>query len=172
MAYEREIEQLANGAIAAHGQLKEVVFLENNKDSLLIFSDGTVIPVLHQSRGYDIRNEAYAVQLARDHSGTDYYGLLAFGYTGTGPTCYAAFLRTAGFQNANVEGIAAPLKLRPNGSLVRGTAHGGSIEWEDGTQTPKPSTANRPQATATKPVVKEIPVIKPKSEKRWWAFWH
>jgi hypothetical protein len=103
MPYEREVEQLAKGAIAAHGPLKEVVFLEANKDSLLVFSDGAVIPVLHQQHGYDIRQEAYAAQLAREHSGTDYFSLLAFGYSGTGPSCYATFLQTAGFQSTNVD---------------------------------------------------------------------
>ena len=42
MPYEPEMAQLAKGAIAAHGQLKEVVFLEANKDSFLVFADGTV----------------------------------------------------------------------------------------------------------------------------------
>ena len=155
MPYEREIEQLAKGALAAHGQLQEVVFLEANKDSLLVFSDGTVIPVLHQQHGYDIRGEAYAMQLARDHSGTDYFSLLAFGYSGTGPSCYAVFLRTAGFQSTKVEKLSAPLKLRLNGSTIQGTEHGGSIEWADGSQTPAPGRSGRPKPATTTPERKE-----------------
>jgi hypothetical protein len=138
MPYEREMEQLAKGALAAHGRLQEVVFLEVNKDSLLVFADGTVIPVLHEQHGYDIRREVYAIQLAREHSGTDYFSLLAFGYSGTGPTCFEVFLRTAGFQATNVENAPAPSKLRSDGSVVPGTASGKSIEWADGSDTPVP----------------------------------
>ncbi|MCI0628038.1 MAG: hypothetical protein L0387_41360 [Acidobacteria bacterium] len=70
MTYESEMRQLARGAIAAHGELKEVVFVEKNADSLLIFSDGTVFPICYQVYGYDIGTgkEAYAygvsIQLA------------------------------------------------------------------------------------------------------------
>ena len=34
--------KLAEGAIDVHGQLEEVVFLERDNDSLLVFSDGTL----------------------------------------------------------------------------------------------------------------------------------
>ena len=179
MPYEREIEQLAKGALAAHGQLQEVIFLEANKDSLLVFADRTVIPVLHQQHGYDIRGEAYAMQLAREHSGTDYFSLLAFGYSGTGPSCYGVFLSTAGFQSTNVEKLSAPLKLKPDGSTVQGTERDGSIEWADGSETPVPDSAsNRPKAAPALVQRKEpsyhaaaAAQVKPTQKKRWWAFW-
>ena len=179
MPYEREIERLAKGALAAHGQLQEVVFLEANKDSFLIFADGTVIPVLHKQHGYDIRGEAYAVQLASEHSGTDYFSLLAFGYSGTGPSCYAVFLRTAGFQSTDVETLSAPLKLRPDGSTIQGTDRDGSIEWADGSATPVPGRdTSRPKPAPVPPqhknphVVAAAAQVKPNPKKKWWAFWH
>jgi hypothetical protein len=178
MPYEPEMAQLAKGAIAAHGQLKEVVFLEANKDSFLVFADGTVIPVLHQQHGYDIRGEAYAVQLAREHSGTDYFSLLAFGYSGTGPSCYAVFLRTSGFQSTNVEKLSAPLKLRPDGSTIQGTDRNGSVEWADGSATPVPGRATSRPKPAPVPPRKETSTrmaaaaqVKPNPKKKWWAFW-
>ena len=176
MPYEPEMAQLAKGATAAHGQLKEIVFLEANKDSLLVFSDGTVLPALHQQHGYDIRREAYATQLARDHSGTDYSSLLAFGYSGTGPTCYAAFLRAAGFHSTNVEKLTAPLKLRWDGSQVRGAERNGSIEWEDGSETPAPSTAKlkTPEMPQVRPISRQPSNLQqspPPKTNKWWQFW-
>lgn len=136
MVYESQMVKLSQGAIAAHGELKEVVFLKANKDSLLVFSDGTVLPVKHQKAGYDIRRESYAFEVAAELGGTDPFSLLAFGYSGTGPTCYSTFLNIAGFKSTNVEDVEAPLKLRRDGSKVRGTWRGESIEWEDGSETP------------------------------------
>jgi hypothetical protein len=178
MPYEQEIEQLAKGALAAHGQLREVVFLEANKDSMLVFADETVIPVLHQQHGYDIRGEAYAMELARKHSGTDYFSLLAFGYSGTGPSCYAVFLRTAGFQATNVENVSAPLRLKADGRTVQGAERGGSIEWYDGSETPVPGRSRTPPKPAAPPVLrKETAYAAPAAQtpsaekKKWWAFW-
>ena len=178
MPYERETEQLAKGALATHGQLQEVVFLEANKDSLLVFADGTVIPVLHQQHGFDIRGEAYAMQLAREHSGTDYFSLLAFGYSGTGPSCYAVFLRTAGFQSTNVEKISVPVKLKPDGTTVQGTDRNGSIEWADGSGTPVPgrysgaTAAPMPQSRKeTSAQAAAVAPLKPTPKRSWWAFW-
>jgi len=34
--------EISRGGDTVHGQLKEVAFLEANKDSLLVFSDGTL----------------------------------------------------------------------------------------------------------------------------------
>lgn len=141
MPYEAQMVKLAEGAIRVHGQLKEVVFLEANKDSLLVFSDGTVLPVLHRKHGYNIEEESYAFQVAAELGGTDPFSLLAFGYSGTGPTCYATFLSIAGFQSTDVEDVIPPLKLRSDGSKVRGTLRDGSIEWEDGSQTPSISAS-------------------------------
>jgi hypothetical protein len=133
MLYERQMIELARGAAAAHGSLNEVIFVDKSSyDSRLVFSDGTVLPVRHRLAGYDIRRETYAFQVARELGGTDPFSLLTFGYSGTGPSCYEAFLSSLGFKEANVVDIDPPLKLRPDGSRVSGTISGEWIEWEDG----------------------------------------
>lgn len=133
MVYESQMMKLARGASAAHGELLEVIFLDKTKyDSRLAFSDGTILPVKHRQAGYDISRESYAYQVARELGGTDPFSLLTFGYSGTGPTCYSTFLRTAGFRSPDVEDVDPPLKLRKDGSRVRGTVRGDWIEWEDG----------------------------------------
>src|SRR2546423_5827379 len=155
MAYESQMTNLARGATTAHGSLREVVFLKPNKESLLVFSDGTVLPISHQRAGYDIRRETYAYQVASELGGTDPFSLLTFGYSGTGPRCYAVFLSTAGFQNSNVEEIISPTKLRPDGSKVSGIEQGGSIVWGDRSETPRiqanePGEANGARTDSTR----------------------
>jgi hypothetical protein len=130
MAYESQMIALARGAVALHGELKEVLFLSKNKDSMLVFSDGTTLPVEHRRYGYDINRESYALRLAGELGGTDPFSLLAFGYNGTGPACYAAFLNAAGFKGANVVDIAPPLKLRGDGSTVNGTRRQAKVATE------------------------------------------
>jgi len=121
MAYEPQIIALANGAKKLHGELEEVLFLENdNKDSILVFADGTTLPVAHQRHGYNIRSEAYAFPVAAQLGGTDPFSLLTFGYWGTGPECYAAFLDACGFVDPNVKEIKAPLRLKADGKRVQG----------------------------------------------------
>ena len=171
MPYENEICQLAKGALAVHGRLLEVVFLKGNKDSLLVFADKTVIPVLHRNYGYDLRKEAYAMKLANEHSGTDYFSLLAFGYTGTGSACYSNFLSTAGFQRTNVGNISAPMKLKPNGTEVKGSYRDDdSIEWQDGSVTPKAFPLPNPKPETPELNNKSKLVSKP-SDNPWWKFW-
>jgi hypothetical protein len=68
--------------------------------------------------------------------GTDPLTLLTFGYSGTGPGCFAVFLATAGFVETDVTDLEPPLKLRPDGSRVIGTEMEEVVEWEDDTQTP------------------------------------
>ncbi len=122
MPYESQMSNLAKGAINLHGELIEVLFLKNNnKDSVLVFSDGAVVPVEYRYHGYDIRQEAYAFRVAAQLGGTDPFSLLTFGYSGTGPQCYAAFLDTAGFLDTNVVDIKAPLKLKADGTRINGT---------------------------------------------------
>jgi len=121
---------LAKGAMDLHGQLKEVIFLSKNKDSVLVFSDGTALPVQHGSHGYDIRREPYALRVAAGLGGTDPFSLLAFGYSGTGPACYATFLRAAGFKQTDVVDIEPPLKLRADGSKVGGARRQAKRETE------------------------------------------
>jgi hypothetical protein len=120
MAYESQMIALAEGAVTLHGKLNEVIFLSKSKDSLLVFEDGTSLPVQHGSHGYDLRREPYAFRVAASLGGTDPFSLLAFGYSGTGSTCYAAFLRAAGFKQPNVVDISPPVKLRADGSTVSG----------------------------------------------------
>lgn len=121
MAYESQMINLAEGAINLHGELEEVLFLKNNnKDSVLVFSNGAVVPVEHSTHGYDIRQEAYAFRVAAQLGGTDPFSLLTFGYSGTGPQCYATFLETAGFLDTNVVDIKAPLKLKADGTRING----------------------------------------------------
>lgn len=121
MPYESQMSDLAEGAINLHGELEEVLFLKNNnKDSVLVFSDGTVLPVEHSMHGYDIRRESYAFPVAAQLGGTDPFSLLTFGYSGTGPKCYAAFLDAAGFLDTNVVDINAPLKLKADGTRING----------------------------------------------------
>ena len=135
MVYEGQMMKLARGALSAHDELLEVVFVNKSAyDSRLVFSDRTILPVKHRQAGYDISREFYAYEVARELGGTDPFSLLTFGYAGTGPTCYSVFLRTAGFRSPNVEDVEPPLKLRADGSRVRGTVRGEWVEWEDGSE--------------------------------------
>lgn len=120
MPYESQMSDLAKGAINLHGNLEEALFLKNNKDSILVFSDGTSLPVDHSQHGYDIRRESYAFRVAAQLGGTDPFSLLTFGYSGTGPKCYATFLETAGFLDSNVVDLNAPLKLKAEGTRIKG----------------------------------------------------
>jgi hypothetical protein len=146
VAYEDVMRTLAQGATGAHKGLREVVFLKKNKDALLVFSDGAVIPTSFEERGDErwqaIANEVnafpYFEEAANKIGGTDPLSMLAFGYSGTGPNCFATFLGAAGFSATNVEDINPPLRLRKDGSTVQGTKRGETIEWEDGSATPAP----------------------------------
>ncbi len=120
MPYETQMIALSLGATALHGPLREVVFLEANKNSILVFADGTQLPVQHRSHGYDVRQEAYAFRVAAELGGTDPFSMLTFGYSGTGPRCYSVFLRTAEFKQTDVENIEAPLILRADGTKITG----------------------------------------------------
>jgi hypothetical protein len=163
MSYEAQAAELARSAVRNHGQLTEVVFISANKDSVLVFADGTVISLANDQsleREYG-SNRGYA-EIAQQLGGTHPYSLLAFGYQGTGPQCFAAFLKTAGFDVgvSDIENVAPPLRLRADGSRVRGTMRDGSVEWEDHSQTPDPTLG----APAQKPL--GAPAKKP-----WWRFW-
>lgn len=136
MVYESQMEELANGAISLHGKLKEVVFLEKNDKSLLVFSDGAVLSVESLKAGFDIRRESYSLRVAAQLGGTNPFSLLTFGYSGTGPKCYSTFLSVAGFKSTNVKDIDPPLKLKEDGTRVRGAIRGESVEWEDGSEIP------------------------------------
>ena len=144
MVYESQMEELAKGAISLHGKMREVVLLDEN-ESLLVFSDGKVLSVESLKAGFNIRRESYALQVAAQLGGTNPFSLLTFGYSGTGPKCYSTFLSVAGFKSTNVEDIDPPLKLKEDGTRVRGSIRGESIEWEDGSDTPV--------------------------KKKWWQFW-
>lgn len=151
MPYESEVTVLAQGALAAHGSLEEVVFLRTNDFSLLVFSDGFVLPTWFTEEGDDdwkaMNDEAtkysYQAEVARSLGGTHPMSLLTFGYSGTGPTCFARFLQTAGFSSTSVEDVRPPLKLRKDGSRVSGTVKDEMVEWEDGSETPRPGHGKR-----------------------------
>lgn len=97
--YESQMRKLARRVIAVHGKLIEVIFTEKwpGGTSHLVFSDGTILPASEVS------------------------SMLTFGYHGTGPDCYAAFLSAAGFKQTDVTDIKEPLKLKSDGSRVRST---------------------------------------------------
>ena len=139
--YESQLIQLARDMIGAHGPLREVAFLQKNENSLLVFADGVVIPTLGATN------------------------MLTFGYHGQGPRYFSTFLSTAGFKETNVENINPPLKLRADGSQVRGTERAGLIEWEDGSETPTPIEWEDGSETPTPTGVK------PTEQKKWWQFW-
>jgi hypothetical protein len=151
MSYEAQMQRFAKGAAAAHGQLVEVVFLKgDSQDSLLVFADGAAVPVLHQKHGYKISREHYAFSIAAELGGQDPFEFLRFGYSGTGPTHYSYFLTAAGFRETDVSNINEPLRLKRDGTKIRGIAKPEQVEWQDGTVTgfQLPSTS-----------------------KKWWHFW-
>jgi len=135
MPYESQARQLARGAIKAHGDLKEVVFIEPNTNSLLIFSDGTVLSLTELRAGKGVGGERYAFPIAASLGGTNPFTLLAFGYSGTGPDCFSAFLEEAGFQDTQVGDIRETIKLLPDGRRIKGEIRENEIAWEDGTAT-------------------------------------
>jgi hypothetical protein len=151
MPFESAMQELAKEAMAAHGQLMEVILLKDDGDSsvLLVFKDGTVIPSLHQKHGYKIRRESYVFSVARKLSGQDPFEFFKFGYSGTGPRVFSYFLRAAGFQNSDVTKVVAPLKLNRDGRSVRGALQGEDIVWEDGSKI----------------------TITVSETKKWWQFW-
>ena len=155
MVYERQMRRLAKHMINFYGKLNEVAFLEKNEDSLLVFSSGAVFSVKKCGAGLDPRVE-YTIdmdtpfilggtitKIAASLGGTNPFSLLTFGYSGTGADCYSTFLSTAGFKITNVKDIDPPLKLKSDGTQVRGTIRGESIEWEDGSETPEPRAKNK-----------------------------
>ncbi|MFQ6081080.1 MAG: hypothetical protein ACE5OW_05385 [Candidatus Bathyarchaeia archaeon] len=97
--YESQMRELARRVIAVHGKLIEVIFTGKWPEgtSHLVFSDGTILPASEIS------------------------SMLTFGYLGTGPGCYAAFLSAAGFKQTDVTDVKEPLKLKSDGSRVRST---------------------------------------------------
>jgi len=135
MPYELQARQLARGAIQLHGDLREVVFIEPNTNCLLTFSDGTVLSLQRLRDASDPGRELYALPIAMSLGGTNPFTLLAFGYSGTGPGCFSAFLSEAGFQDTDVEDIRETLKLLPDGRRIKGDVRGEQIGWEDGTAT-------------------------------------
>lgn len=102
MAYEAEVYEMARRARSDNGVLQEVIFLERDKDSLLVFERGLIR--------------------------TDRRSILAFGYSGTGPDCYATFLAEFGFRETNVDHVHPPAKLTAAGTWTRGKRH--PAQWE------------------------------------------
>lgn len=94
--YDATVRALSRELTGIHGRLLEVRFVQKNKESILVFSDGT--------------------NLATE-GGEGGLRLLAFGYSGLGPSCYASFLDEAGFKNTNVVDIEPPVVLRADGTI-------------------------------------------------------
>jgi len=140
MPYEAQCAELARCSVGHHGELREVVFLSGNKDYLLVFADGTVLaPSDDRSLKREYETCAGYGEIAQQLGGTQPYSLLAFGYQGTGPGCFATFLKTAGFNvgESDIVQMSPPVRLRADGSRVSGHAgDGGRIRWEDQSDTP------------------------------------
>jgi predicted Zn finger-like uncharacterized protein len=135
MSQEERAAEAARRVCAAHGGLTEVGFLRKNDFSMLVFGDGTA---------------ALAKSVCE---------LLTFGYTGTGPRCYRAFLEEAGFAKCDVEDIGAPLRRKKDGTKVRDEARGDDCVWADG-QTWSFGRANSPAAapsSGSKPAPQTVP---------------
>jgi len=157
------MRQLIEGAMQVHGSLQEVVFLQENTNCLLVFRDGTALPTSHDGRGserfeaiaHEVHTYSYLNSIAEELGGQDPLSLLAFGYSGTGPTNFAELLDAAGFQRSDVEDIAPPVRLLRDGSRVLGTVSNGHVKWQDGSVTRLPNPPARQTAR----------------KKRWWQFW-
>ncbi len=124
--YGRQISSLAETLRSEHGPLSEAVF-RPNKDALLVFTDGTVLSTDDARAG-------------------DPLSLLDFGYKGTGPSSFTAFLRASGFTGISYEDISEisdPLRLRPDGSRISGTSTDVGIVWEDESHTPEVRNVSR-----------------------------
>ena len=110
MAYEAEMREIARRSNERWGELKEVVFLEKNRESYLVFENETI----------------HTCKLPE----TD---MLTFGYSGTGPGCFATFLAALDFDDCNVESVETPLKLTKKGKRINGIENDDQgIDWEDG----------------------------------------
>jgi hypothetical protein len=164
MSNESQMVDLANAMSRAHGILKEVVFLNGNKNILLIFSDKLILPTdcnsVNDVRGNVIQAEfmkypIYGI-LVKELGGQSPLGLLAYGYSGTGPKNLSKFLHSSGFKNFEVENITPPLRLLRDGSEVHGVIKDEIIEWEDGKNMFNAGMGEMPK------------FIK---EKKWWKFW-
>lgn len=172
MPYESQMIQLAKCVIRHHGALKEVVFLQTNKNYLLVFSDGIVLsPISDESLKHEYGTYEGYGDIAKQLGGTHPFSLLAFGYSGTGSQCFSTFLSTAGFKSTNVENISTPLKLRADGSQVHGTKQGELIKWEDGSETPSIGTQKKASAPQTQSTTQKPASATPATKKKWWEFW-
>ena len=145
MPYETQTAELARVAVRNHGELKEVVFLSGNKDYSLVFADGTVLtPSNDDSLKHEYSTYAGYAEIAQALGGTHPYSLLAFGYQGTGPGCFANFLKTAGFDvtESVIVGIEPPIRLHRDGSLASGAEDdSGHAEAKEQGETPAAEVA-------------------------------
>lgn len=151
MPYGTQMTELARCAVANHGELKEVVFLGGNKDYNLVFADGTVLtPSDDESLKREYSSYAGYGEIAQQLGGTHPYSLLAFGYQGTGPGCFATFLRTAGFDvtEKDIVDVSPPARLHRDASVASGPA----AEETPAVEAPAPAEdAAAPEAPAAVP---------------------
>lgn len=162
MAYETQSAELARCAVRSHGALKEVDFVSGNKDYTLVFADGTRFT---PSNDAELERE-YSTglgygEIAQQLGGTHPYSLLAFGYQGTGPGCFATFLQTAGFDvtEQDIVDISPPVRLRPDGS------HVGDIASEEAAPAEAVEPASVAAAVPEEAVVEEPVVEEPAPER-------
>ena len=167
MPYETQTAELARVAVRNHGELKEVVFLSGNKDYSLVFADGTVLtPSNDDSLKHEYSAYAGYAEIAQQLGGTHPYSLLAFGYQGTGPGCFANFLKTSGFDVTEdvIVGIEPPIRLHRDGSLSSGAEDdSGHAEAEEAAETPtaEVTEAAGAEVVAEIPAVAEVPAAEP-----------
>lgn len=143
MPYESEMAELARCAVGHHGELKEVVFIDGNKDYELVFADGTTLrPSNEESLRREYGGYPGYMAIAGRLGGTHPYSLLTFGYQGTGPACMTTFLKTCGFavSESQIVDLSPPARLR-----------------KDGFVTTEPPAAGE-HAAAPEPMVVEEPV--------------
>lgn len=147
MEYDLLMRQFARGMTSAHGDLREVVFYDaSNYISILCFKDGTNLPTRYYDKGdkffqtiaYSVNHYPYMDAAGSQIGDQDPLSLLTFGYGGTGSRCYSVFLESCGFTRTAVDGITAPYRLRRDGTGAGGQGSKDVIQWEDGTQTPRP----------------------------------
>ena len=165
MPYEQQTAELARLAVRHHGELQEVIFIDGNKEYSLVFADGTVLtPYNPESLKHEYSTYAGYGDIAQELGGTHPFSLLAFGYQGTGPGCFANFLKTAGFDVTEqvIVDISPPVRLRRDGSQVTGTGGGAAPEApKEDAATPKTEPAAETPAPEPAAAVAEDPAPEP-----------
>lgn len=134
--------QMALDYLAAqYGQLHEAIFVEAYPrfHYILVFSEGVQLDSLFD---VDWDTQVSKVDtLVQKTAGL--IGGFKFGYAGTGPDAFSAFLKLANFVDTDIDSddLMLPMKLQKDGTrlpgkIVRNRESGDRVEWEDGSYTP------------------------------------